>query len=313
MEKRGKISDSGLKDICYNSYHRYDRQIILPEIGNDGQALLAAARVLVVGAGGLGSPIALYLAAAGVGTIGIVDYDTVGWSNLNRQILYRESDIGLSKVSVAAQRLRELNSSINVVEHFGKLSSCDDMKQAGQTHLPETLCSREESEGEPPRNTSSLDVWRLVKGYDIVVDACDNLATRHLVGNATAKFGIPYIYGAIDGFCGQLSVFNYGEGAQRKRFSDLWPEDSISQEEVLPPEQQASSASGLPVIELSASESSVLESPALVMPSVGVTAGVVGTLQAGEAIKIISGYGDVLAGQLLTIDLRTLEIHKLNL
>ncbi len=286
MVKRDSISYSGLKKICCSSHIRYDRQILLPEIGNDGQELLAGARVLVVGAGGLGSPILLYLAAAGVGTIGIVDYDTVGWSNLNRQILYRESDIGHSKVSVAAQRVRELNSAINVVEHFGKLSSCDDEKKSRQTPLQEVSCSCSESGEGLPGNTICLDANGLVKGYDIVVDACDNLATRHLVGNVTAKLGVPYVYGAIDGFCGQISVFNYGEGTQRKRFSDLWPEDSMSHK---------------------------LESPDLVMPSVGVTAGVVGTLQASETIKIISGYGDVLAGQLLTVDLRTLEICKFNL
>lgn len=257
--------------IMKRNNHRYDRQIILPEIGDDGQALLAAARVLVVGAGGLGSPVALYLAAAGVGTIGLVDYDTVGWSNLNRQILYCESDVGFSKVSVAVQRLRKLNSSINVVEHNGKLSSCGDVRQ-------------------------------LVKDYDIVVDACDNLATRHLLGKVTAELGIPYIFGAIDGFYGQLSLFNYGEGAQRKRFSDLWPETTtiaMANEHTEPTDMAVAAEHTEPI--------------AREMAAVGVTAGVIGSLQAGEAIKIICGFGDVLAGQLLTVDLRTLEIHKLTL
>ncbi|MBR7157320.1 MAG: HesA/MoeB/ThiF family protein [Bacteroidales bacterium] len=266
------------------NHHRYDRQIILPEIGDDGQALLAAARVLVVGAGGLGSPVALYLAAAGVGTIGLVDYDTVGWSNLNRQILYCESDVGLSKVSVAAQRLRKLNSSINVVEHNGRLSSCDDVKMAGPTHLPET------------------NVWRLVKDYDIVVDACDNLATRHLLGKVTAELGIPYVFGAIDGFYGQLSLFNYGEGAQRKRFSDLWPEPTTI--------AVADECAGPTDMAVADEHTNTTDRA---VAAVGVTAGVIGSLQAGEAIKIICGFGDVLAGQLLTIDLRTLEIHKLTL
>lgn len=320
--KRGELSDSSFKDICYDGCHRYDRQIILPELGDDGQALLAAARVLVVGAGGLGSPVALYLAAAGVGTIGLVDFDTVGWSNLNRQILYCESDIGLSKVSVAAQRLRKLNSSINIVEHFGKLSSCDEVKVAVQTHLPETLCSGEESERKSSGNTRCLDVWRLVNDYDIVIDACDNLATRHLVGKVTAELGIPYIFGAIDGFCGQLSVFNYGEGAQRKRFSDLWPDDLPSYESVLPPEESESSAPETTTIAMAnehteptdmAVAAEHTEPTDMAVAAVGVTAGVIGSLQASEAIKIICGFGDVLAGQLLTVDLRTLEIHKLTL
>lgn len=162
---------------------RYTRQTILPEIGDEGQRSLSCAAVLVVGAGGLGSPVLLYLAGAGVGRIGIVDDDMVSVTNLHRQVLYTESDLGAPKAECAARRLREMNGDI-VVEPYA------------------TRLDEENARG-------------IVTRYDIVVDACDNFATRYLVGDITAEAGIPYVYGAIGGFEGQVSVFNHGPRPRR--------------------------------------------------------------------------------------------------
>ena len=160
---------------------RYTRQTILPEIGDEGQRRLSCAAVLVVGAGGLGSPVLLYLAGAGVGRIGIVDDDRVGVTNLHRQVLYTESDLGAPKAECAARRLREMNGDI-VVEPYA------------------TRLDEENARG-------------IVTRYDIVVDACDNFATRYLVGDLTA----------IGGFEGQVSVFNHGP--RPRRYRDLWPDE----------------------------------------------------------------------------------------
>ena len=245
MEYSGQIEPSDVDN------QRYSRQIAIPEIGEKGQAALSKARVLIIGAGGLGSPAALYLAAAGVGTLGVADDDSVSWSNLNRQILYDEADIGLPKVAVAVERLRKLNSNINVIGHCGRVSSPVEAKE-------------------------------IITGYDIVIDACDNVATRYLVGEITSELNIPYIYGAIEAFSGQISVFNYGKDEQRRRFRDLWPVecDSVADKSI---------------------------------PSIGVTAGVIGALQANEAIKIICGVGSQLCGKLFTINLLTLDTYNFSI
>ncbi len=238
-------------DSSEQAGQRYSRQRAIPGIGKSGQIALSKAKVLIIGAGGLGSPAALYLAAAGVGTVGVADDDSVSWSNLNRQILYDETNIGCKKVAVAAGRLRQLNGSINIVEHYGRVSS-------------------------------SLEAREMIAGYDIVIDACDNVATRYLVGDITSELNIPYIYGAIEAFNGQIAVFNYGKGEQRKRYRDLWPV------ECAPVEDKS-------------------------IPSIGVTAGIIGTLQANEAIKIICGVGNVLCGKLFTIDLLTLDTYNFSI
>ena len=222
---------------------RYTRQLLLPEIGEVGQQKLREAKVLIIGAGGLGSPIALYLTAAGVGTIGIVEDDVVSESNLNRQLLYTENEMGQSKAACAADRLRALNSEINFKIYAERIVA-DNAE-------------------------------RIISGYDIVVDACDNFATRYLVGDVTAKQSIPYIYGAVGGFEGQVAVFNYGE--HPRKYRDLWPDEDM-------------------MLSLQVSKAIV-----------GVTAGVAGCVQASEVLKIICGYGDVLAGKLWSIDLRTLQ------
>ena len=154
---------------------RYSRHLLLPEIGMDGQLRLKSSRVLIVGLGGLGAPASLYLAAAGVGTLGLVEFDQVEASNLQRQILYTEADVGASKLATAAARLSQLNSAIVVEQHAERID---------------------------PSN-----VARLVAGYDLVVDGTDNFATRFLLSDTCAQLAKPYIYGSILRFAGQASVF----------------------------------------------------------------------------------------------------------
>ena len=167
---------------------RYSRQLILPEIGEIGQQKLSKARVLIIGAGGLGSPVSLYLAAAGVGCIGIAECDVVSYSNLNRQVLYTEAEVDQPKVDCAEQHLRQHNSHINIVSHPLRI----DISNADET----------------------------VGNYDSVVYACDNFATRYLISDVTARQGIPYVYGEVGGLDGQVSVFNYGTAPPTYRH--LW-------------------------------------------------------------------------------------------
>ncbi len=165
---------------------RYNRQQMLPEIGEEGQRRLARAKVLIVGVGGLGSPLALYLTGAGVGTIGLVDDDTVSLSNLQRQVLYSEAEVGLPKVYQAQKRLEALNSSLVVHAYPVRLT---------------------------PENAEAI-----VAPYDIVADGCDNFATRYLLNDTCVKLGKVYVYGAIRAFDGQVSVFNYQGGPDYRRF-----------------------------------------------------------------------------------------------
>lgn len=221
---------------------RYDRQLILEEIGEEGQRKLASARVLIVGVGGLGSPASLYLAGAGVGTIGLLDDDVVSAHNLQRQVLYSENQIGTPKALCAAQRLTQLNSSIVCCPHVCRLTEAN-----------------------------ARDI---LAGYDVVVDGCDNFQTRYLMDDVCRELNIPYVYGAIGEFSGQVSVFNYG--TDRRYYRDLYPD-----------------------------ESAMLELPAPSKGVMGVTPGIVGTMLASEALKILAGYGTVLSGSLWTIDLKT--------
>lgn len=220
---------------------RYSRQTMLPEIGEAGQELLLKARVLIVGVGGLGSPVALYLTAAGVGCLGLVDDDVVSVSNLQRQVLYTEAEVGQPKVECARRRLTALNS---------------------MTHI----------ETYPTRLTAD-NIEELVSGYDLVIDGCDNAATRYLIDEECARQGKPYIYGSIAAFEGQVSVFNYRGGP---RYSDLYPRPKV-----MPQPQPGGVVGSIP--------------------------GVVGTLQACEAIKIITGCGQVLSGKLYLLDMLSLQ------
>ena len=160
--------------------HRYSRHLLLPEIGIEGQEKLKSSRVLLIGAGGLGSPLALYLAGAGVGTIGLVDYDTVDVSNLHRQVLYGENSVGKSKLNEAAERLRDLNSHVNIELHEVQLTS-----------------------------SNALEIFQ---HYDIVADGTDNFPTRYLTNDACVLLGIPNVHGSIFKFDGQVSVFGAKDG-----------------------------------------------------------------------------------------------------
>ena len=229
---------------------RYDRQIMLPEIGEEGQIKLKKAKVLIVGVGGLGSPISLYLAGAGIGTIGLVDDDKVSITNLQRQILYTENELNKFKALCAAERLSALNSEIEFHPY-------------------------------PTRLTAS-NAWEVIYNYDIIVDGCDNFSTRYLINDICAELGKPYVYGAICGFEGQVSVFHYGETP--KSYRDLYP-DEEEMKHMSPPSKGV----------------------------VGVTPAIVGSIEANEVLKIICGFGEVLSGELWTIDLRTLQSNKFSL
>ena len=241
-----------LPELSRDELARYSRHLILPEVGVDGQRKLKAARVLLIGAGGLGSPAALYLAAAGVGTLGIVDFDVVDVSNLQRQVIHGTSDVGRPKLASATARIHEVNPFVRVEPHEVRFSS-----------------------------ENALD---LVRRYDLVVDGTDNFATRYLVNDACVLSGVPNVYGSIFRFDGQASVFCTTEGPC---YRCLYPEP--------PP----------PGLVPSCAEGGVL----------GVLPGLVGTLQATEAIKLILGIGEPLIGRLALVDAlgaqwRTVKVRK---
>jgi adenylyltransferase/sulfurtransferase len=229
---------------------RYSRHLILPDIGLAGQERLKAGRVLLVGAGGLGSPAALYLAAAGVGTIGLVDWDVVDVTNLQRQIMHGTSGIGVSKLDSARARLLDLNPHVRV----------------------ETFATRLTSD-------NALDILR---GFDVVVDGSDNFPTRYLVNDACVLLGKPNVYGSIFRFDGQASVFDARVGpCYRCLFADPPPPDLVP----------------------SCAEGGVL----------GVLPGIIGSIQALEAIKLIIGVGESLVGRLLLCDARRMQFRELAL
>jgi adenylyltransferase/sulfurtransferase len=241
-----------LPELTHEEVTRYSRHLLLPEVGVEGQRKLKAARVLLVGAGGLGSPAALYLAAAGVGTLGIVDFDTVDITNLHRQLLHGTSDVGRSKLASAIDRLREVNPHVVVEPHELRLSSAN-----------------------------ALD---LVARYDLVVDGTDNFQTRYLVNDACVLTGRPNVYGSIFRFDGQVSVFCTAEGpCYRCIYREPPPAGMVP----------------------SCAEGGVL----------GILPGLVGTLQATEAIKLILGIGEPLIGRFNLIDAlgarqRTVKIKR---
>jgi sulfur-carrier protein adenylyltransferase/sulfurtransferase len=230
---------------------RYARHIILPEIGGAGQRKLLEAKVLCIGAGGLGSPVAMYLAAAGVGTLGVLDFDRVDLSNLQRQIMHGTSDVGRPKVESAAARLRDLNPTIDVIEHDLLLSS--------------------------------ENAFEVLEPYDVVVDGTDNFPVRYLVNDATQMLGKPLVYGSIYQFDGQATVFLPGRDAPCYRC--LFPEPP-------PPGTVPSCAEG---------------------GVFGVLPGIVGSIQATEAIKLIAGIGEPLVGRLLIFDALAMEFTTVNI
>lgn len=173
-------SGDALPALTGHEYERYSRQITLPQIGVDGQRCLKASRALVIGAGGLGSPVAMYLAGAGVGTIGLVDFDVVDVTNLHRQVMHGTRDVGRNKLDSARDRLLDINPHIEVITHNERLTS-----------------------------QNALEIMR---GYDVVIDGTDNFATRYLVNDACVLLGIPNVYGSIFRFDGQASVFGTADG-----------------------------------------------------------------------------------------------------
>lgn len=230
--------------------NRYSRHFVLPGFGEEAQLKLKNARALVVGAGGLGCPSLLYLAAAGVGHIGIVDFDSVSESNLQRQVLFTIDDLGKNKAQAAAARLSKLNPFVV------------------STPIPQKL--------------QSANAMEILKGYDVVIDATDNFPTRYLINDACVLLNIPLVYGSIFRYEGQVAVFNY-KGSLNYR--DLYP--------------TAPAAGSVPDCE----QGGVL----------GVLAGMIGTLQANETIKILTGIGEPLAGKLLLVDSLSLETQIIQL
>ncbi len=240
IEQRRRLSKEDLA--------RYSRQIILPQLGEAGQQKLLDAKVLLVGAGGLGSPTALYLAAGGVGTLGIIDNDIVDTSNLQRQVLHTEELEGTPKVESAVATLKRINSSINIKTYNERLSSAN--------------------------------VMEIFKGYDVVVDGTDNFPTRYLINDACVMLDIPNVHGSIYHFDGQATIFNHAEGPC---YRCLYPEPP-------PPELAPSCA-----------EAGVL----------GAICGVVGTIQAVETVKLLTGIGDTLEGRLVSFDALDMSFREL--
>ena len=178
---------------------RYSRQILLPEIGEDGQEKLRRARVLLVGAGGLGSPVSLYLTGAGIGHLGLIDDDVVSRSNLHRQVLYDEAAIGEFKALEAARRLRALNDEVEIIPYTERLTE---------------------------ENAESI-----LQDYDIVVDGCDNFTTRYILDDVTARLHRPYVYGAVCGFEGQVAVFIHPDAPCRYR--ELFPSPPLAEKSII--------------------------------------------------------------------------------
>ena len=230
---------------------RYSRHIILPKIGGAGQRKLLDAKVLCVGAGGLGSPVAMYLAAAGVGTLGILDFDRVDLTNLQRQLLHDTDDVGRPKVDSAADRITGINPGVNVIKHDTVLNS--------------------------------ENAFEVLEPYDIVIDGTDNFPVRYLVNDATQMLGKPLVYGSIFQFDGQASVFMPGQGVPCYRC--LFPEPP-------PPGTVPSCAEG---------------------GVFGVLPGIIGTIQAIEAIKLVIGIGEPLIGKLLLFDALDMEFTTVKL
>jgi len=239
-----------LPSLSNEEIARYSRHLILPEVGMDGQKKLKAARVLCIGTGGLGSPLALYLAAAGIGTLGLVDFDVVDSSNLQRQIIHSTRDIGRPKIDSAEDKLTGLNPFINVVKFDVMLTSANALE--------------------------------IISQFDVIADGTDNFQTRYLVNDACVLAGKPNAYGSIFRFEGQASVFATKEGPC---YRCLYPEP--------PP----------PGLVPSCAEGGVL----------GILPGLVGVIQATEAIKLILGNGEPLIGRLLLVDALKMHFRELKL
>jgi adenylyltransferase/sulfurtransferase len=239
-----------LPQLTNDEIKRYSRHLIMPEVGVDGQRRLKAGKVLCIGAGGLGSPAAMYLAAAGVGTIGLVDYDVVDFSNLQRQIIHGTPDVGRSKLASAKDRLHAINPHVDIPTYETALSS--------------------------------ENALQLFEPYDVILDGTDNFPTRYLTNDACVLLGKPNAYGSIFRFEGQASVFATKNGPC---YRCLYPEP--------PP----------PGLVPSCAEGGVL----------GVLPGIIGVIQATEAVKLIAGIGEPLIGRFLIYDALRMHFRELKL
>ena len=239
---------------CENPYtldseqrSRYQRHLQLPEVGEGGQLKLLDAKVLLLGAGGLGSPAALYLAAAGIGTLGIIDMDVVDESNLQRQILHNVNRLGARKVDSAKETINSLNPEVDVITYDAQLNA--------------------------------KNIMEILEGYDVVVDGADNFPSRYLLNDASVKLGIPVVHGSIFRFEGQVTVFDPRDGVT---YRDMQPQEPV--ENVVP----------------NCAEAGVL----------GVLPGIVGSMQALEAIKLILNIGENLSGRLVVFDSLEMTFHE---
>ncbi len=229
---------------------RYSRHIIIPDVGGKGQKKLLSSSILLLGMGGLGSPAALYLAAAGIGTLGLVDFDTVELSNLQRQIIHTTDDIGRQKVDSARETIRAINPDVSVREHKQKLVAAN--------------------------------VMEIISEYDVIVDGADNFPTRFLLNDACVRAGKPVVYGAVFRFEGQASVFDATRGpCYRCLIHDMPPPGSVP----------------------SCQEAGVL----------GVLPGIIGLIQATEAIKLILDIGSPLIGRLMLFDAIDMDFQEMKM
>ena len=231
-------------------YSRYARQTILPQMGLEGQQKLGQARILIIGCGGLGGPVLSYLAAAGVGTIGLIEFDTVSLSNLHRQVIFETKDIGQQKIEIAEQKIKALNPNVTVLSYNTPLTS-----------------------------KNALEIF---SAFDLIVDGSDNFPTRYLVNDACEILNKPYVYGAIHQFEGQVSVFNYKDSCTYRDLYNTPPD----------PETAPNCAVG-----------GVL----------GPIAGVIGSLQALEAIKIICDIESPLFNEILVVEFQSMVFRKFRL
>ena len=224
-------------------YERYARQILLEEVGEQGQRKLLDSSVLIVGLGGLGSPVSLYLTGAGIGRIGLADPDTVSESNLQRQVLYSQAQVGEAKTTAARERL----SALSPHTHF----ECY------------------------PQGLSPENARDIVQRYDLTIDCSDRFPVRYLLDDTCAECGKPWIHGSIGQFFGQVSVMNYRRG---RRYADLYPDREALC--AIPP-----ASAGV----------------------LGAVPGIIGAMQAAEAVKLLAGFGHLLDGRLLSIDVKTMQ------
>ncbi len=268
---------------------RYERQTVVAGIGEEGQLRLKRAAVIVIGAGGLGSPLLMYLAAAGIGKITVVDHDVVSISNLQRQILYVTADLSRYKAEAAAERLQQINPWCEVT----------------------AICER----------LTPDNAGKLIAGHDIAVDCSDNYDARYALSDAVVKAGIPMVYGAVTEFIGQASLFNYRGGPS---YRELFPEEihHTAGEQSAKAESRPDVTGATPgekaetprVTGATPGEDGAIPRVSEELPGVlGPLPGMIGSVQAGEVIKIITGTGELLSGRLLQADMRNLKIEIIQL